>query len=126
MILPSIAIKLISEYSKPLSRPDWKKGTDHANALKNSEHFINIRDMFINIKDYYNYNYNTQFDTLFMYRLLKLPFNILLQNYGDEIFNLFKSYKPNQLNFYRLCRLTGYLRVVKFKPVYIPTKMEFI
>lgn len=125
IVLPKHILALIKEYSYSITKPDWKKGAPHAKALQNSEHFINIQDMIINIKDYYNYNYNKIFDTLFNYTLLKLPFNVLLQNYGDEVFNLFQSYKPGQLNFYRLCRLMGHLRIVKFKIIDIPTKMEF-
>jgi len=73
------------------------------------------------VKYYYNHDYNKIFDDLFMNTLLKRPFNILLQNYGDNVFNMFLGFKPNQLNFYRLCRLIYYLRIVKNS--YIPTKM---
>jgi len=34
--LPANVIKLISEYSKPLTRPDWRKGSPLANIFKYS------------------------------------------------------------------------------------------
>lgn len=124
-MLPNRALLLIKEYSKPISKPDWKKGAPHAKLLEKSQAFINLTDMLINIKHYYNHNYNTLFDIHFMHRLLKLPFNILIQNYGETIFNLFLSYKPNQLNFYRWLRLVGHLHVLQNNNYGIPTKIEF-
>jgi len=124
-MLPNRALILIKEYSRPISKPDWKKGAPHATVLEKSQAFINLTDMLINIKHYYNHDYNTLFDRYFMHRLLKLPFNILIQNYGETIFNLFLSYKPNQLNFYRLLRLVGHLHVLQNNKFSIPTKIEF-
>jgi hypothetical protein len=123
--LPTKALKLISEYSKPCTRPDWKKGAPHSKILEQSHHFVHLSDMLINIKDYYNHDYNKLFDTLFLYTLLKLPFNKLLEKYGDAVFDLFYSYKPNQMNFYRWCRLVGHLHFVKKLKYDIPTKMDF-
>ena len=123
--LPTKALKLIREYSKPCTRPDWKKGAPHSKLLEKSQHFINLSDMLINIKHYYSHDYNKLFDTLFMYTLLKLPFNKLLEKYGDAVFDLFYSYKPNQMNFYRWCRLVGHLHVLKKLKYDIPTKMDF-
>jgi hypothetical protein len=123
MTLPPNVIRLISEYSKPLTNPDWKKGSPHANILKYSQPLINLTDMLINLIQYYNYDYNKLFDRSFMYTLLKLPCNILIQKYGEKIFDLFKSYKPNQINFYRWCRLSCYLKIVIKND--IPTKIEF-
>ena len=120
-MLPHRAQILIKEYSRPITRPNWKKGSPHAKLLEQSQPFIDIKDMLINLKHYYNHDYNKIFDDLFMNTLLKHPFNILLQNYGDNVFNMFLGFKPNQLNFYRLCRLIYYLRIVKNS--YIPTKM---
>lgn len=123
MTLPSNVIILISEYSKPLTKPNWKKGSPHAMMLKYSQPLISLTDMLINLIQYYNYDYNKLFDSSFIYILLKLPCNILIQQYGEKIFDLFKSYKPNQINFYRWCRLSCYLKIVIKND--IPTKMEF-
>ena len=58
MRLPIIAQKLIREYAKPLTRPDWRKGTQHAQIFKYSPIFIDIRESFKNVSEYYKINYN--------------------------------------------------------------------
>ena len=125
-MFPANIIALISEYSKPLTRPDWRKGSPHSKLLKYSQPFTTLTNMLINIKDYYKYDYNKLFDALFIHTLLKSSFDILLQKYGDKVFDLFKSYKPNQMNFYRWCRLSCYMNIVENTHIDIPTKMEYI
>jgi hypothetical protein len=122
MNLPEIAQKLISEYSKPVTRPDWRKGTKHAHLFKYSPIFVDIKESFKNVSEYYNVNYNNIFDDHFTYMLYASTFNEIIQLYSESVFNIYVSYKPDQMNFYRYCRLTAFLLITKSD---IPTKMTF-
>jgi hypothetical protein len=124
MRLPINAQKLISEYAKPLTRPDWRNGTPHALIFKYSPIFIDIRESFKNVSEYYKINYNDVFDDNFTYMLYTNPFNEIIQLYSESVFNIYVSYKPDQMNFYRFCRLTAFLMITDSKKD-IPTKMTF-
>jgi hypothetical protein len=126
MNLPEIAQKLISEYSKPVTRPDWRKGTIHAQLFKYSPIFVDIKQSFKNVSEYYNVNYNHIFDTNFTYMLYATTFNEIIQLYSESVFNIYFSYKPEQMNFYRYCRLTAFLMITNSNiRKDIPTKMTF-
>ena len=56
--------------------------------------------------------------------LYTTTFNEIIQLYSESVFNIYVSYKPDQMNFYRFCRLTAFLMITDSKKD-IPTKMPF-
>ena len=124
MELPANVLSLISAYSKPVTRPDWKKGTPHADIFKYSDPLEDIKIALVHKKMYYPYlNYNTLFNTQFWTVLYNKTFNEVIKLYGEQVFNVFIAFDPNQMNFYRYCRLTAHLKILKNKKIDIPTKM---
>jgi hypothetical protein len=123
-MLPLRAQKLISEFSKPLTRPEWKNGCLHAKLFKYSPAIIDLTESFKNVSNYYYINFNDLFDDNFNHMLYTRPFNEIIQTYSELVFNIYRSYIPDQMNFYRYCRLTSYLTITKTQ-IYIPTQMAF-
>jgi len=89
--LPPKALKIINEYSKPLTHPYWRFGTSHALLLKRS----NIMRRFANnlhcvIKQDVDRSINN-FGENIIYITKETPFNEVIQTYGEEIFQLFSE-----------------------------------
>lgn len=125
--LPQNVINIIREYSKPITRPDWRQGSKHATIFKYSPAFVGLKESFINVSLYFKINLNDLYDEMFCTILYDKTFNEIIQNYSESAFNIYGSYKPEQMNFYRFCRLAAYLTICynnKIK-VDIPTKMTF-
>ena len=102
MILPDDVLTLIREFSKPLTRPDWKKGTQHARLIKYSEPMKSLKISFVLSYDYRNcWNYNVLGKDFYDDDVSMID---VIQSYGEEII-------PNQcgLNFYIYAR--NYLKI---------------
>jgi hypothetical protein len=85
MILPDDVVQIIREFSKPLTRPDWKKGTPHAKLIKYSEPMQSLKQSF---------EISYVFRNSWMYNIFEKDFyddNItmvdIIQNHGEEIFS---------------------------------------
>ena len=123
-ILPRNVIALIKEYCKPLSRPDWRKGTEHAKIFAQSIIFQDIKFVYINkLSISPMFRYKTTFDKEGFDILYWDTFNKMIHKYGETLFNIYSTFEPNQMNFYRYCRLTAHLKILKNKKIDIPTKM---
>jgi len=102
MDLPKNSQKLISEYSKPITKPDWKCGTKHAYIFKSCPALHALKDNFI--INYYDWVYEEIYGKDAMYKLYLKPFNEILQELGNEIFGMYTCY------FYNYLRDNSYLK----------------
>ena len=105
MELPQRALDLIREYSKPLTRPNWRTGTKHAKLFKQS--YI-MQSIIINIKFELNSielfgskeiveELERKYGNIFNY-----PGYDYIQHFGEEILTFVYPfyYKPPITNFY--------------------------
>jgi len=126
-LLPQNALSLIKEYCKPLSRSDWRKGTEHAKIFAQSIIFQDIKFVYVNkLSISPMFRYKTIFDKEGFDILFWDTFNKMIHKYGESLFNIYSTFEPNQMNFYRYCRLTARLKILKNKKIDIPTKMIII
>jgi len=97
MNLPDDVLTLIREFSKPLTRPDWKKGTKHARLIKYSVPMKSLKISFVLSYEYRKcWSYNILGKELYDDNITMID---VIQTYGEEIL-------PNQcgLNFYIYAR----------------------
>lgn len=98
--LPPNVINLINQYSKPLTHPYWRFGTRHARIFKECGLMNYLRGLLnkkiINEPEEIHLNFDKKL--IFNY---DYTFNEIIQNYGEEIFNLFTT---NNTNFYTCIR----------------------
>lgn len=97
MILPDDVLSLIREFSKPLTRPDWKRGTRHAQIFKYSEPMKSLKISFVLSYEYRRcWSYNILGKDFYDDDITMID---VIQTYGEEIF-------PIQcgLNFYIYAR----------------------
>jgi hypothetical protein len=108
MILPQNAIKLIAEYSKPITRSNWRKGSYCNNAYKYS-----------NLMTYLH----TTTLCLSAYKTYKIDYFILINNksfsedinyYGEIIFECYSNLFPNSPkidNFYTYLKMHNLIKL---------------
>ena len=107
MKLPVNVISLISEYSKPLSRPDWRQGSSCNSAFKNDNvmKYLHGRTICLSLYKVNIKNINTD-HIPFEYTELKKhnTFSEDIQQYGEMVFILysilFNNPYPIYSNFY--------------------------
>ena len=111
-MLPHRARKLISELSKPITRPDWRSGTPLAKLITESPIMVYINKT---IKHQLMIEIN---GTVYSLDRLKLKFNKILEYsgnyihmYGEEllIYTHPYLYYPSYANFYLYAKYTGHL-----------------
>jgi hypothetical protein len=96
--LPINVQRLISEYAKPLTRPDWRTGSNCCNIFKYSMEIRMIHQRFLNYlfssKEYFN-----------KYELVRRHSSFIqdMQTYGEDIFEISPSL-PGYNNFYFLLK----------------------
>jgi len=100
MELPLSAKALISEYAKPITRPDWRTGSHCCYTIKYSMEITNIHQRFLN----YLFSSKEYFDK---YELVRRHSSFIqdMQTYGEDIFEIspYTSLRgPN--NFYFLLK----------------------
>jgi hypothetical protein len=106
MELPIRVKQLISEYSKPLTRPDWKKGSACNSAFKNDNVMIYLHNRTICLSLYKVYIKNINTDHIdFDYKELKKnkSFSEDIEQYGEMVFKLYSILfddNPTYNNFY--------------------------
>jgi hypothetical protein len=89
-ILPQNALKLIREYSKPLTRPDWKRNPIYKFSLF---YYDLIKKKFINVIDKVIYRHinNNQFTSTILHKYINnvtyLPNNRLIE-YISQFFDI--------------------------------------
>jgi hypothetical protein len=105
MKFPQHIYQLIREFSKPLTRPDWKKGTPHAKLIKYSVP-MKVLKKFICESTYWSYNLSDQY-------INDIHTTDIIQLYGEEIFPIHCGF-----NFYiyirRFLKQTQILQLKKF------------
>ena len=103
MKLPDRALALISEYSKPVTHPYWRCGTQHGYMFKQSRYMIQLSEE-LKYKALYHARTNLQIN--FGINILHMiendkPFNEIIQQYGENIIKwLDNSNIITKLNFY--------------------------
>ena len=99
MILPVNALQLIKEYSKPLTRPDWKKGSYCNNSFKYSNLMIYLHYTTLCYCSYKKYESEIDYFVINKHK----SFSEDINKYGETIFdsysNLFNT-SPKIENFY--------------------------
>ena len=82
MELPLRAQQLIIEYSKPLTRPNWRKGSQFNNAFKFSNYTTIIHNKYLN---YYQHSAES---IKYKYKLIMDTSSITedIHKYGDNLF----------------------------------------
>lgn len=102
-VLPQRALQLINEYSKPLTRPDWRYGTFHAILFKNSYYLTHLEFALKYVLIYAedsskiidNFGYN-----IYSFWNKDFTFNKYIQEYGENIFLIFDK-NETEFNFYK-------------------------
>ena len=81
MLLPENVLALISEYSKPLTRPNWREGSNCCNIFKYSDELRHLHQIFLNYitKDNYEQYIRVRCHTSFIHDV---------QMYGEDIFKI--------------------------------------
>ena len=126
-MLPSRALNLIREYSKPVTRFDWRKGALHAPLITNSPYMNIIRDCvkfeLVRIRNnIYNKPFLKQMENLFsgIYDYDDINY---IQKYGEELlifitFNYYTENTEKYINFYyyskQLLTDTYKLRLIRY------------
>jgi hypothetical protein len=107
MELPLNAKHLISEYSKPITRPDWRKGSACVYAFKNSKALLQMYYM------YFKYYLCSNEIIQNKYKLIEQNKNLpdILKLYGESIY-LISPYNTYIVynNFYFILKFFSYLK----------------
>ena len=112
MEFPEDVLRIIREFSKPLTRSDWKKGSLHAIAFTNSnitsiiKHNMKLTESMC----YLEYFYPELRDNV-------TPIHKIIEKYGDCIF---------PINFYIYWRNCMSYKTYRLKYVFIPYVEEFV
>ena len=105
MELPLRAQQLISEYSKPFTRPDWRQGSSCNFEFKNDLLLTNIHQRFF--ADYLSLSAKEKEEYKFIH--CNRSFTQDLQQFGNKIFEIL-DYELPYNNFYFLLRRYGVLK----------------
>ena len=91
-MLPKNVLDLIKEYFRPLTRPDWRQGSNCNNAFKNDNlmKYLHCRTISLSLYKIYIKNINTD-HILFDYKKLKKnkTFTEDIEQYGEMVFKLY-------------------------------------
>ena len=104
-VLPLRAQQLISEYSKPLTNPDWRQGSSCNFEFKNDILLTNIHQRFF--ADYLSLSAKEKEEYKFIH--CNRSFTQDLQQFGNKIFEIL-DYELPYNNFYFLLRRYGVLK----------------
>lgn len=108
MNLPENALSLIREYSKPLTRPDWRDGSNCCNIFKYSDE---IRRLHQNFLSYY-YCASISKEMYDKYNFIARHTSLIqdLVKYGEDIFELIPQSAFVYNNFYFVLKKDGILK----------------
>jgi hypothetical protein len=85
MEFPEDILQLIREFSKPLTRPNWRSGSPHAILFKQS----NVSNL---LKRHLHHCYNVFYITIYPELYDNTPITDIIQKYGENIFNHYNFY----------------------------------
>ena len=110
-MFPANVIALISEYSKPLTRPDWRKGSFCNNAYKNSRLMLYLHNTTLCLS-----NLTDRIDYTILNK--NKSFTEDMNNYGEIIFECYSnlySTSPKIENFYFYLKTHNLIKLKHFK-----------
>ena len=111
------------EYAKPLTNPNWRKGTQHALLIKNSPMMVliynkiysklcHIQNMTLYTISYYANEVNNRFDGIFQCR------DDYIQKYGEDLLQFIYPFQCKYANFYvyakKFLRNISYLNLIHY------------
>ena len=105
MSLPKNAIVLIREYSKPLTRTNWRDGSNCVNLFKYSDELRNLHQIFLNYIISKKKNYEQYIKVIY-----HISFVQDLQRYAEDIFKLVPQSSLYYNNFYFILKKYGILK----------------
>lgn len=110
MILPQNAIKLITEYSKPITRPNWRKGSYCNNAYKYSDLMTYLHSTTLCLSAYKTHIHDIDYFIL----INNKSFSEDINQYGEIIFECYSNLFPNSPkinNFYNYLKTHNLIKL---------------